>query len=91
MTSSSEREAILDKLLYAMNVVRHCQFDRFRAGLSEDDRQTKKFANVAGLLEKNLSNVSDYIIGFNASFHLITIGITPGGDWMGIVTYFVWT
>jgi hypothetical protein len=50
-----------------------------------------QFTPLDRLLQSNLTNLREYIIGGYTNFHLYVIGQTAEGDWAGISTQAVWT
>jgi len=75
----------LYELLDAIDFVVTATFEPF--ALHDDDPDCEA---IDQLLQNNLSDLREYVIGSDSLFHVYTVGRTQEGDWAGVKAIAVW-
>jgi len=92
LTSGNSKEQTIYQLVDGINFVITCTFAPFGSVAESEDAQFfHSIQPLDQLLELNLSNLREYVIGSYSTYHLYTIGNTHSGDWVGVSNVAVWS
>lgn len=89
---ANSQEQTIYQLLDAIDFVITCSFAPFGSVAEYEDPEF--FYNIEPLdklLQLNLTNLREYVIGTYSLYHLYAIGNTQNGDWVGVSTAAVWS
>ena len=92
LTSGSSKEQTIYQLVDEINFVITSKFAPFGSvAESEDPQFFHSIQPLDQLLELNLTNLREYVIGSYCTYYLYTIGNTHSGDWVGVSNVAVWS
>jgi Nuclease A inhibitor-like protein len=92
LTSANSQEQTIYQLVDAINFVITSTFAPFGSvAESEDPQFFHSIQPLDQLLELNLTNLREYVIGSYSTYHLYTIGNTHSGDWVGVSNVAIWS
>ncbi len=94
--TAENRELLIDKILHSLEFVKTCAFKKFSdyySPIRDEDEEVdfEKVKRLDRILQSNLTNIREYVIGGMAIYYLYDIGQTQGGDWIGVSTIAIWT
>lgn len=91
---AENRNLIINKTLDSLGFVKTCVFADFNVTEKEctiyEKEDFQKFKRLDHLLQSNLTNLREYVIGGMAYYYLYDLGQTQDGDWVGVWTIAVW-
>ena len=92
LTSGNSKEQTIYQLVDEINFVITSKFAPFGSvAESEDPQFFHSIQPLDQLLELNLTNLREYVIGSYCTYYLYTIGNTHSGDWVGVSNVAVWS
>ncbi|AFZ56550.1 hypothetical protein H6G54_24645 [Anabaena cylindrica FACHB-243] len=92
LTSANSQEQTIYQLVDAIDFVITCNFAPFGSVAEYEDREFFRYIHpLDQLLQLNLTNLREYVIGSYSLYHLYSIGNTNSGDAVGVSTVAVWT
>lgn len=92
VTYANSLGQLIYQLLDAIDFMITCSFAPFGSVAEYEDPEF--FQNIHPLdqlLQLNLTNLQEYVIGTYSLFHIYAIGNTQNGDYVGVSTVAVWT
>jgi hypothetical protein len=102
---AATKSDVIYKLLDSLDFLKICNFKKFSDYLDFDEQDYvddpefleqirqihQQYQALDNLLESNLINLREYVLGGMAVYYLYNIGQTLEGNWIGISTTAIWT